>query len=350
MFNKIYISLLIGFGLFFLNSSFAYKEIIIENIDSKAVRVLKVVLDGQDFVVSSLSDVGGEDIATLAKNVWWSTAVNWVFFCPKDYSYCNWQTSSNFERVFLWEWEKFSQYWPDTWARVVFGFDKKWTPMLFQNNISDMEWYNTDINSENMDDMFFGLGNFPALLINWEDVIDESITLLDAKMHASGTRNFICWNEEKDTVHMWFVSFISLPKLPKYLKDNFDCYDALNLDAWKSLAMMYEWATLTQADRKIMDAWVIIDRDTYQDLSWEQNPIALDPYLPEYYYEPTQEDLIRLEKIRYWLDIIVDIYWSEMKTDLIVEARKLASLDVVKQDYRMRYLINQMLIHLFSMK
>lgn len=337
-------------GLFLLNSSFAYKEIIIENIDWKAVRVIKTVLDGQDFVISSLADVGGSDISTLAKNVWWNTAINWVFFCPEDYSSCGWETYANFERIFLWEWEKFSMYWPDTWPRVVFWFDKSWEPMLFQNNISNMEWYNTDINSENMDEMFFGLGNFPPLLINWENVVNHSSMHLDAKMLSFGTRNFICWNEPKDTVYMWFVGAISVPKLPGYLKENFDCYDALNLDAWQSLGMMYDWNLLTEANRQIMDSWVVIDRETYINLTWEENPIALEPYVPEYFYEPTEADLERVDKIKLAFDLVSEIYWEDMVNELIVEARKLASLDEIKEDYRMRYLVNQMLIYLFSIK
>ena len=99
---------------FFVNSSYAYKELLIENRGWRPIRVIKVVLDWEHFVVASPAENGWATTEQLAKNVWWDTAINWAFFCPSDYSSCkiNWKrvTHTVSERVYLWDWEKWSMF------------------------------------------------------------------------------------------------------------------------------------------------------------------------------------------------------------------------------------------------
>ncbi|HCY20848.1 TPA: hypothetical protein DIC40_03185 [Patescibacteria group bacterium] len=85
----------------FFSFGFAYKELIIQNIDKKPVRVIKVILDGQHYVVSSVAEDGGATLQELTKKVGGDTAVNGTFFCPDDYSSCGGTTHTNSERIYL---------------------------------------------------------------------------------------------------------------------------------------------------------------------------------------------------------------------------------------------------------
>ena len=98
--KKIYLTLAVVCLVFF-GQSFAYREIMIQNLDKRPIRVIKVILDGQDFVVTSLASNGGDTLANLVKKVGGSAGVNGVFFCPDDYNYCGKQTHTISERVFM---------------------------------------------------------------------------------------------------------------------------------------------------------------------------------------------------------------------------------------------------------
>ena len=65
---------------FLLNSSFAYKELLIEKRGGRPIRVIKVVLDGEHFVVASPASDGGATTEELARKVWGDTAINAAFF------------------------------------------------------------------------------------------------------------------------------------------------------------------------------------------------------------------------------------------------------------------------------
>jgi hypothetical protein len=61
---------LLSFGLLSLISPvFSYQELIIRNIDGHPVRLIKVILDGEDFVVTSLAETGGDTLENLTKKV-----------------------------------------------------------------------------------------------------------------------------------------------------------------------------------------------------------------------------------------------------------------------------------------
>ena len=85
----------------FVGQTFAYRELLIKNIDKHPVRVIKVILDGQDFVVTSLAGNGGDTLPNLVNKAGGTAGVNGVFFCPDDYSYCGKQTHTISERVFM---------------------------------------------------------------------------------------------------------------------------------------------------------------------------------------------------------------------------------------------------------
>jgi hypothetical protein len=80
----------------------------IENRWGRPIRVIKVVLDWEHFVVASPAWNWWATVEELAKQVWWDTAINWAFFCPDDYSTCkvNWKRTTHTvsERVYMGNW------------------------------------------------------------------------------------------------------------------------------------------------------------------------------------------------------------------------------------------------------
>lgn len=160
--KKIFVIL---FSLLCLGYTFGYKELIIENIDNKPVRVIKVVLDGEHYIVASPASDGGETIQTLAQKVGGDTAVNGTFFCPDDYSQCA-TTHTISERIFMGNGEDRSKYRPDTSIRMIFGFDQTGKPLLVQNNLGNEVDVGLRVKKDRVafDSLYFGLGNFPVFL------------------------------------------------------------------------------------------------------------------------------------------------------------------------------------------
>lgn len=87
----------------------------IENRGGRPLRVIKVILDGEHFVVASPASDGGESLQELAQKVGGDTAINGAFFCPDDYSRCKIDgkkmTHTISERVFLGNGKDWSRFW-----------------------------------------------------------------------------------------------------------------------------------------------------------------------------------------------------------------------------------------------
>ena len=353
MIRKKYFFLIISllfFVFFNINISNAYKELLIENRGWRPIRVIKVVLDWEHFVVASPSKNWGATTEQLAKNVWGDTAINWAFFCPDDYSSCKLNgkrvTHTVSERVYLWNWEDRSMYWWDTSIRMIFWFDKQGDPLFVQKSSWELDvWLWSNLNANRLDDIYFWIGNWPVLLLEGEDVVQASFLYIDKKLSGYSNRNFICSTEDQTTIYMWVVWSSSVWTLPKYLKEQFWCYNALFLDAWASTAMVYEWKTLDRGSRKrVMDAFVVLDRDQYIKLTGiipeEKNISKVEGY------QPTKEDENKLKKVKSAIDAIYKKYWkSKYKTPFIKLVRWMVKDGLSPEKKR---LYNQTLIYLFT--
>jgi len=275
----------------FLNTiSFAYKEIIFRNYDNKPVRVIKVILDWEHYIVSSIAEDGGETLENLTKKVGWDTSINWVFFCPDDYSQCE-VTSTISERIYLWEWEKYSKYRWDTWIRGIFGFNKNWKPLFVQKNLWYMTGLNINFNEDKIDELFFWLWNFPILLYNGENVLRWSEIEMDHKIRASWSKQFICSDQTNNIIYMWVVAGVTVYELTDLIKKYFDCYNAILLDAGLSAGMIYDWKVLKRWTRRnIMDAFVVLTRKEYNNLT-KYNPPYKTKFLPKNAYQLTTQDI-----------------------------------------------------------
>ena len=331
------LSLLFVMCFSFFWDVFAYKELMIENRGGRPIRVIKVVLDWQDFVITS-----------VAKR-WWDSGINGTFFCPADYSYCGGVTHSTFERVYLWDWESYSMFWPETSVRVIFGFDIEWNPLMVQHNFSDDDvGLKMNINVDRLDDLEFGMSNYTVLLIEWKNMIDVNYLNFTSNMYSSANRNFICSTADGSTIYMWIVWWVSIPKLAEYVQKNFGCYNALALDAWASEAMVYEWNVLARSGRRrIMDAFVVVDRDTYIKLTW-YTPQEKEPYVPENQYYLTESDYFMV----WWLDSLlkqlVEQEWSSFRNTEKKVIREAISVDEFKDNYQRKAILHELLVRLFT--
>ncbi|AHB41185.1 hypothetical protein P148_SR1C00001G0390 [candidate division SR1 bacterium RAAC1_SR1_1] len=297
MFKKLI--LILNIGILFFSFGFAYKELIIQNIDKKPVRVIKVILDGQHYVVSSVAEDGGATLQELTKKVGGDTAVNGTFFCPDDYSSCGGTTHTNSERIYLGDGASWSRHRPDTSIRMVFGFDKDGNSAFVQNNMGKLIdaglWIKPD--QKKLESLQFGIGGFPAFLLEGEDVVEGYNAYLDTKMNTAGNKTFICSTEDGSTIYMGVVGGINIPQMPAYLKKNFDCRNALNLDAGNSIGMIYSGFVLDQSNRtRIMDAFVVLTREQYINLT-RITPSNKTPYDAEEQYQLTEKDQQKVKTI-----------------------------------------------------
>jgi len=333
----------------FIWNVFAYKEVLIEDRGWKPIRVIKVVLDWQHFVVTSLAWNGWDTLENLVKKVWWDSGINWTFFCPRDYSYCGGVTHSNFERIFLGDWASYSESWPETSIRMIFGFDIEWKPFMAQRNHTDHDaGLKMNINENKLDDFEFGLSNYTVLLVEGQSVIDINSINFTSNMYSSANRNFICSTKDGSTIYMWVVWWISIPKLADYVKNNFDCYNALALDAGASEAMVYDWNVLARSSRrKIMDAFVVVDRETYIKLTW-YTPAEKIAYVPENQYELTEKDMKTIELFDSALKKLVKEKWNSFKNTEKKVLREVYSLDKYKYDFKRKAVFHELLIRLFT--
>ncbi len=338
--------LLVVFGGLFLSQDvFAYQEILIENRGWHAIRVIKVELDWEHFVVSSVAWTWGETIQELTKKVWWISAINWAFFCPEDYSNCP-TTFSYYERIFKGDGESYSMFWPDTSIRWIFGFTQDGNPLIVQNKISENDvGLISNINSNYIFDLYFWISNFPVLLINWEDVTAGASEYIDSKLTWKWNRNFICSTEDWKTIYMWVVGTMSVRDMAPYIKKQFWCYNALFLDAWASSAMVYSWKVLDQWARKLItDAFVVVDREKFLALWWTPAR-SYNPVKPK--YEMKKTDRIEVEKFEKLIDAIYIKYGkSQYKSKLISLFRGVVSKTDISQSKQAIY--NQILIYLFT--
>lgn len=336
--------------LFFVWNVFAYKELLLENRWGKPIRVIKVVLDWEHYVVTSLANNWWDTLENLAKKVWWDTAINWTFFCPKDYSSCGGVTHSNFERVYLWNWEYYSRTWPNTDVRMIFGFDKEWEPLMVQNNMTEMIWLWTDLNKNRINDLYFGMSNFTVLLVDWKNLVHANQNYFDGKMYSSINRNFICYTKDKSTVYMWIVGWINLSNLADYIKENFWCYNALALDAGYSEAMVYEWNVIARSPRReIMDAFVVIDKEQYISLT-KHTPTHKKDYIPEETYNLTSKDLNIVVTFKTLIDKLIKKEGSAFKWTAIKVIREAKWMKKFKNDLQRRSIFHELLIRLYTIE
>lgn len=239
--------LIVIFFMFFTYKTSA-NTFIEKTIDWHKVKVIKYDLKSKDFTFKIWvnNDWEATSLRDLMDKNNWISAVNWVYFCPADYSSCNWKNFTINERYI--DGKKIAWY-NDTWDRVVFALDKNNTPFLFQTN---------KINSDKETEIYNWVWNFPLILKDWQNVIEyyREMWLIDYKMKASMSRNFICSDKDNKNLYFWYVYDVKLDHLHAILT-KLGCYNALNLDAWASSAMIYNSRYIVWPGRSVLDSLII---------------------------------------------------------------------------------------------
>lgn len=249
-------------SIFAIANVFAGQEL----LDTKEYKVIKVTLDDNTTIKVAYSS-DGTTLQKLMDSVGWSSAVNGAYFCPQDYPQCGGINTTTADRVS--EGNRSSMYRPDLGARGLFALTKDNDSFLILNNGGYVDWINRKNNSEKMKDIRNGISNFPVLLVEWQNVLSESESLLDSKMKTKATKTFIC-NVSDNEVYMWQVYAKTIYDMPKYLIDNFGCVWAINLDGGWSMWMIYKGAVKNTPGRLIMDAFVVVE-------SWSTTVIPKEP-------------------------------------------------------------------------
>jgi len=239
--------------------TFSYQNLINNTISNHKVKIIQVNLDWNYKVVSSLSNKG-ENLQYLMQKENGISAVNGAYFCPKDYSNCWGKNYTNAPRFY--KWKNYGKYWDDFSYNGLFAFNKEGTPFIVMNQLW---WYapeklrNIKYNENKIKDIYYAIGNFPVLLLDWKNIVSYYDKLITWKMKRKWPKSFICYTKDKKTIYMWYVSNINIYELPKFIKDNFWCYGAINLDAGASLWLIYNKKVIKKSYRPVMDAFVVVD-------------------------------------------------------------------------------------------
>jgi hypothetical protein len=201
-----------------------------------------------------------KSVKTLMDEVGWVSAINGAFF--DAYS-----KEKSSDMIAISNWVKRAVYWDDMWeTRALFWFQHDWTPLLVTN--STRSWDNSISNWVNSEfsKIQYGL-SMHVLLVNWVNVsYNNSEMNNDKKQWGVATKEFICSTQDKSTVYFWRVFNVSFVWLAEYIQRTFNCYDAIQLDAWGSTAIYFEWEKIAWPWRDVMDAIVVVeDRTKYNE-------------------------------------------------------------------------------------
>ncbi len=241
----VYLLTLISF-IVSLHTTYA-NTFIEKKINDKTIRIIDYDLSSAEYDLHIWYTPDSTNIRNLMIENNGVTAINGVFFCPSDYSAC-WGKTYTINEHYI-EWEKISWIYDTTWDRVVFWWDKQKVPFLFQTD---------KINKEKEKDIYEWFANHPLLLKDGQNMLEYwyDSFLIDQKMTDERIRNFICNDKEKKHIYFWLVYDVTLDDLIPILSE-IGCSDALNLDAGKSTAFVYNGHYVIWPQRPILDGLII---------------------------------------------------------------------------------------------
>lgn len=255
------------FFFFSVVSSIQANVYIDTKINEKRVKIIQHEINSEIYKLHFAinNDYEASRLRTLMEKYNGISAVNGIFFCPADYRECGGKNFTHNERYK--NGRKIARDF-GTGDRVVYGVDKKNIPLIFQTGV---------INPENESIIESWFWNFPLLLKDWESYLPyyKEKNLLDWKMKTSGTRNFICNDTQKKYIYFWLVFSASIEEMPDILKKLW-CSDALNLDAGKSTAFIYNNRMIAGPGRDILDG-IVIER---KDLDTKKIRTEIEKVLP----------------------------------------------------------------------
>lgn len=267
------------------------------------------------------------------------SGINWVFFCPEDYRSCNGENYTINERFVDGEDLSFYQ---DTGDRGVFWWDSNTVPFLHRTK---------GINEDNRQQIFEWLGNFPIIYANGTNLLEyyHDVWLYDSKMRASLPRHFICSNKEKTEIFFGRSSPSSLDTLAPALFKIW-CWDALNLDAWKSSHFNYNGREIISGSRKIIDG-IFIQRQDFNTQKTQKNiATAISKISQTYKKYPKEVALSRLQAVTNYIPKLrQDIYnayatqtldnlwntnWYILEVDTLSDFKKVYTFNILEKELK----------------
>lgn len=258
--------LLVFFFLFIWFSSVSANTFIEKTVSGYKMRVIEYDINSQkyDFKFLKAPDQTEQSLDTILYN---NNAISWVngsFFCPSDYSFCSGKEgTTNNQRYF----EGISyEGFEGSWDKPMFALDKNKNSFIYQRN---------NLNIEKENDIYYGLSNWPLLLKDGENQLEQyyDMGVIDGKMKAYSTKNFVCNSKDKQKIYFWLVYAVDIDSLVWVLKE-FWCSDALNLDAGLSTALMYNGKYVVWPQRNVIDALAIVPKFDIKPLDEKSKKIS----------------------------------------------------------------------------
>lgn len=274
------------------------------------------------------------NLMNLTNSYWWITSLNWVYFCPSDYSSCGGYSHTINERYV--EGKKIAPY-NTTWDRVVFAWGEDMTPFIFQTD---------QINPDKELHIYEWFANFPLIMKDWKDMVEyyRDNYLMYDKLRDEVPRHFICWDKEKKNIYFWVIHDIDLDKMWLILSKIW-CHDALNLDAGRSRAFIYNGKYIAGPGRDILDALIIKRKwlNTY-DIR-EKTDIVLNRISKLINWKTKEQKIYILEYLRESISKLVqDIYEDNSENIFDEEWKKIwYTLDIKDlRELKKVYLLNSL--------
>ena len=298
-----------------------------ERLTTSSHDVIKVTLDGtHKIIVNAVQNWDQpKSVKTLMEEVWWVSAINGAFF--DAYS-----KNKSSDMIAITNWIKRCVYWDDLWdTRALFWFQYDWTPLLATN--ATRSWDNSISNRVNSEfpKIQYGL-SMHVLIINWNNVsYNNSEMNNDKKQWWVATKEFICSTEDKSTIYFWKVLNVTFIWLAEYIQKTFNCYDAIQLDAWWSTAIYFEWEKIAWPWRDVMDAFVVIeDNSKYNEELQEAINWMYENWMTKY-NDPTsfmaKDPINREQAAKFFWVLAENIYKKEN-----IEWSSCNFLDIEKAD------------------
>lgn len=336
------------FCLFFFIPHLASANTYIEQkINGHVMKVIEYNLSDPNYEIKIIKS---DDATNLANMLTQNNAITWVngaFFCPVDYKWCGSERSYSDSERYI-KWEKFATQ-INTGYRAVFAWDQDKNPFIYRSGI---------INEEDEDQIYYGIGNLPLILYQWQNMLQEywDNNQIVANMKPKAVRNFICSDKTKEHIYFWLVWDANIDDMVEILKD-FWCWDALNLDAGLSTSLIYNNTyILGSKSRDIMDGVAIervgIDKESINKKSQilsdaikklaknksKKNTILFTKYIDSY-----QKQLKAL-KAKIYAKYTTDVY----QTNIVWEQDRVGyKIDVTnKKDFQKILILNQSLENL----
>ena len=96
-----------------------------------------------------------------------------------------------------------------------------------------------------------------------------------------------------------------------------------------------------------MDAFVVVDRETYIKLTW-YTPKKKTPYVPDNFYELTKDDLNIVTLLEAAFQKLVKKEWPKYLSVEKSAVREAISSDAFKNNYQKRAMLHELLVRLFT--